>query len=302
MSAEKVALSFLYGHSPRRGVLGVIAVPRDMPAARAHSRLETFRDGAWHTVELDFQGVALTHLEPVTGTECWVLGRGGELARISPNGLDVQRLPNAGPSGAPAHGYVDALRVVANELYVCGYGRQVYARRDGTWGRLSESILTQEEGIGFLDLDGASADSLWAVGWLGEIWHFDGEAWHQEVSPTSAHLTSLRVLPNGEAWACGFGGAVLHRRDGRWALIDPGPYKGNWYGLEVLNGHVYLAGHGRLARVDHGRVVAVETGLSRPFSTHRLHVCDGALWSISENHLVHFDGERWSLIDHPAND
>jgi len=302
MFAEKVALSFLHGHSPSRGVIGVIAVPRDLPASRAHCRVETYRDGAWHSLELDFQGVALAHVGTGAAMECWVLGREGDLAQVSADGVRRHRLPGAGSSAEPAYGYVDALREVAGGLYACGHGRQVYGLHEGSWVRLSEAILTREEGPGFLDVDGVSAHALWAVGWLGEIWRYDGAGWQQEVSPTTAHLTSLRVLPNGDAWACGFGGVVLNRRGGRWRSVDPGVYRGNWYGLEVYDGEVYLAGHGRLARVDHGRVVAVETGLSRPFSTHRLHARDGSLWSVSENHLLHFDGERWSKVDHPAND
>lgn len=301
MSGESVALTYLHGHSPGGGDLGVLAVPRDMPASRAHSRVETFRSGRWSSVALDFQGVALTHLEGEDGPACWVLGRGGEVARISEQGVLREQLPGAGTDGVPRFGYVDALRVVGGELYACGYGRQVYVRRDGAWTCVSEAILTQEEGPGFLDVDGRSASALWAVGWLGELWHFDGEVWRQEESPTSAHLTALRVLPNGDAWACGFGGTVLHRRNGAWSVIDPGEFKGNWYGLERFGERLYLAGHGRLARVEDGRVVGVETGLGQRLSTHRLHASEGTLWSIAETQLLRFDGATWTALAHPNN-
>jgi len=161
--------------------------------------------------------------------------------------------------------------------------------------------LTHESARGFFDIDGTDDKHLYAVGWQGEIYFYDGKKWHQNDSPTSAHLASVRCLSPDNVWICGNGGVVLHGYFNQWATIKDDAFKDNWYCIEEFNGKIYLAGNQMLAYVDGDSILPVDVGLNRPITTNRLHSKEGLLWSIGEKDILIFDGSSWKEIMHPDN-
>jgi hypothetical protein len=302
MAAVKVPVTFLSAHSPRKGALGLLAVPCGLPARTAFCRFFSYVDGVWGVLDLDYQGQALASLVDARANyrAWWVLGRNGELTESTAAGVRHEHIPGAGLGFTDARGYVSALKNIANQLYVCGYHRQVYTRRDASWISLADDILSTASGTGFLDIDGSAHDQLYAVGWNGEIFFYDGQRWQRDACPISDHLSSVRCLPDGEVWICSYAGHVLRGAFGHWTLIDTAGLSANWYCLEVHEGVVYLAGDGVLARVDGAKAVALDP-LGRPLSTHRLHSRDGALWSVGEHDIVVLEDGVWREIVHPDN-
>lgn len=302
MSAANLSVTFLSAYSPRKGALGLLAVPRGMAARTRFCRFFTYVDGNWGASDLDYQGQSLASLVDAKANyrAWWVLGRNGELTESTGAGLRHEQLPGAGLGAGDARGYVTALKNIADRLYVCGYHRQVYTRRDGAWVSLADDILSTESGIGFLDIDGSAHDQLYAVGWSGEIFFYDGQRWQRDTCPIDAHLSSVRCLPDGEVWICSYAGHVLRGTFGRWELLDTAGLSENWYCLEVHEGVVYLAGDGVLARVEGGKAVALDP-IGRPISTHRLHSRDGALWSVGEDDIVVLEDGIWREVPHPDN-
>jgi hypothetical protein len=302
MASAKNPVTFLNGFSPRRGALGLLAVPRGLEPRTEFCRFFSYVDGNWGTSDLDYTGKSLASLvDPSRNYRAWwILGRNGETTEFIGANRHDEQIPNAGLGIVGGRGYVEALKNIAGQLYVCGYHRQVYTRKNDQWLSLADGILSTERGTGFLDIDGLAHDQIYAVGWKGEIYFYDGQRWHRDDSPTTAHLSSVRCLPDGEVWISAYRGLVMHGAFNRWTVLEDPGLSGNWYCLEVHEGEVYLAGDGVLAKVDGDKVVALNP-IGRPITTYRLHSRDGVLWSIGEDDLLVLENGMWREVVHPDN-
>lgn len=96
--------------------------------------------------------------------------KNGETTELTASGKVDEQIPGAGLNVAEPYGYVEVIRNIAGQLYVCGYGRQVYKRVGDDWISIATDILTRETAKGFMDIAGISEDQVYAVGWGGEIY------------------------------------------------------------------------------------------------------------------------------------
>ncbi|BBT16946.1 hypothetical protein ACWKWZ_18085 [Metapseudomonas otitidis] len=303
MSSSKVPVSFLNGFSPRNGVIGVLGFPHGLDKRAEFTRFFTYIDGNWGASDLEYQGKSLTSLTDASRgyRAWWLLGKNGETTELTASGKVDEQIPGAGLNVAEPYGYVEVIRNIAGQLYVCGYGRQVYKRVGDDWISIATDILTRETAKGFMDIAGISEDQVYAVGWGGEIYFHDGRRWHKDDSPTTAHLTGVRCLENGQVVVCGHKGVVLRGAFNLWEVVDDNGLNGNWYDIEVYGDTIYLAGNNQLAKVENDKIVPIDIGIGRSVSTHKLHVKDGLLWSFGEDDIVVFDGQKWQEIIHPDN-
>lgn len=303
MSPPKVPVTFLNGFSPRNGAIGVLAFPHGLDRKTEFTRFFTYIDDNWGASDLDYQGKSLTSLvDQDRGYRAWwLLGKNGETTELTAHGRVDEQIPGAGLNVAEPYGYVEAIRNITGQLYVCGYGRQVYKRIGKEWIPIANDILTRESAKGFLDIAGASEDRIYAVGWEGEIYFYDGQNWHKDDSPTTAHLTGVRCLEDGQVIVCGHKGVVLRGSFNLWEVVNENGLNGNWYDIEIYNNTIYLAGNNQLAKVEDDKIVAVDLGVGRTVSTHKLHAKEGLLWSFGENDIFVFNGQGWQEIVHPDN-
>ena len=303
MTSGTVPVTFLNGYSGRKGVLGLLAFPDMLSSDSVFCRFFTFIDESWGRADFDFDGKSLTYLSPPDSgyRGWWILGKNGEIAEVTANGIDVQQIPGAGLNWAEPYGYVEMIKSIAGELYVCGYGRQVYKRVDSEWVSISDTILTRESATGFFDIDGVDGAHLYAVGWKGEIYFHDGREWLRDDSPTNSHLSSIICADDGTIWIAGNKGVVLRGGFNQWTEIRSDEFPDNWYGLAVYEGRVYLAANQSLAYVDEDTIKPLDVGLDRPITTNRLFAKEGLLWSVGEKDILVFDGDSWREIEHPDN-
>jgi hypothetical protein len=235
--------SFLNGYSSRKEVLGLLSFPDMLDPNAMFCRFYSYVQGSWGTFDLQFQCKSLTvRIDEKNGYRGWcVLGKNGEIADIAGgNPPRISQISGAGLNVMRPYGYVEAIKQIDGELYVCGYGRQVYKLVDEQWLSISDEILTRERAIGFFDIDGKDERHIYAVGWKGEIYQYDGEDWHKDDSPTTAHLASVRVLGQNEVWICGDKGVVLHGHFNQWTQLGSDAFTGTWYSIESFNGKIYL--------------------------------------------------------------
>ncbi|MCF7223629.1 hypothetical protein L3V18_17855 [Lysobacter sp. TLK-CK17T] len=274
-----------------------------LPGNTEFCRFFTFINGQWGRADLDFQCKSLTYLsDPARDYRgWWILGRNGEVQEISNSGVRREQIAGAGLNAGAPYGHVGAIKEIDGALYVCGHGRQLYRRTENGWASLSDGILTHDTARGFFDIDGLDGNSLYTVGWNGEIFFHDGRAWQQDASPTNAHLAGVKCLPDGKVWICGNRGVVLFGTFGDWHRVDSNGFDDNWYSIELFSGTPYLAGNNLLAKVENGRIIPVDTGLGRKVTTHRLHAREGTLWSIGEEDILACDGRTWTPLVHPDN-
>ena len=294
---------FTDGFSPRRGLLGILAFPLAFKGQDAeYTMFYTTFDGRWPHRKLDFECRSVTYLDGNPKGSWFLLGKEGEIAEVGGAGRQ-ERISDAG-IGRGKFGYLSGLASVDGTLFACGDSRQVYQRGpDGKWQHIDGGVLFREAQLdaGFKALDGTASDNLYAVGSGGEIWHYNGNRWKQCESPTHMNLHEVRCLRKDLVYACGQAGIVLRGCLDQWEVLEVQGEAWEFWGVDALQDIVFVAGDGGIAVVRGNRIEAIDPGIGRKISGHRLRAGDGLLWSIGHDDILMFDGARWTEIVRPDN-
>jgi hypothetical protein len=271
------------------------------PEQYEESRLFFFDRGEWFSHELDWNVRSVCVRVNAPLRQYCALSIQGEVEYQTTDGAVFEKIPGAGiRDGA---GAMMEIREIGDSLFACGFGAQVYRRIGSGWISISAEFtdIAGNKGIDITSIDGTSANDLYAVGFFGRIFHFDGRAWAEIDSPTNVNLERVRVH-EGRAYICGKAGTLLiGDRDGFAVHSSPGVAEDFW-GLAVYREAVYLAGWQQLYRFSDNAITAVDTGLNRPLTWYRLDAKDGVLWSFGPKDLLMYDGTSWVRVPHPDND
>lgn len=114
-------------------------------------------------------------------------------------------------------------RRIGDTLVVAGMQRRVYAHSPSGWSRIDQGcrIEANDPSIGgFLSIDGASLELMWAVGYHGEIWKRQTGAWERVDSPTNAKLIAVRQLTDGTVMVAGASGTAFIGDRESWREIN----------------------------------------------------------------------------------
>jgi hypothetical protein len=153
--------------------------------------------------------------------------------------------------------------------------------------------------VGFLDIDGFSAHDLCAVGYKGEIWHYDGK-WHAQKSPTDRALTRVIPLDSGDWVAVGLAGTILTGRAGRWQEIKQSATEMDFWGGVTFKGQVILATGEGLFTLQGKKVKPLNIGVKGSRTTGFLHAAEGVLWSVGAKDIFRSeDGVKWKRVPNP---
>jgi hypothetical protein len=232
------------------------------------------------------------------GPEVFVSGHLGFVARLGAGRFDEEKID--GPS---AHGYVCDLRAIGSHLYAAGMGRQVYRRSDGgRWAPIHEGVLNVPADIldvtGFESIDGPSEDDLYAVGFHGEIWNYNGRVWREIPGPTNLILERVRSAGPDRVYACGQMGVLLRGHAESWDIVPHDSTEENFWGMEWFRDRLYVATQSQIfVLTDAGNLSPVDLGLPGERSFSQLHAGAGALWSFGDRHLAWTaDGIQWTDV------
>lgn len=296
---EASKMVYLKGHSGRRGLVGILARPADFPPGVEATVFYTHLGSDWGQEQFDFDVVSVSYIK--ADRTWWLAGKRGEIVEIGDD-VSITKIPTADTGPGEKYGYLSEIRLIGEQLFVCGYRRQVYAKDGKNWMLISKEIIdSRKKGpwVGFESIDGFTPEDLYAVGDEGEIWQYNGHDWHPCASPTNANLSCVRRIDN-EMWACGDKGTVLRLVSGAWSVVccDEGP-SAAWWSIEGHDGKVYVAGDDFLGVVDGDQVIQVSTNI--PPSTASLSESEGVLWSVGERHIFSHDGKKWKEHVAPEN-
>lgn len=229
----------------------------------------------------------------------FVIGVDGEVLHGSTKGFSEEVIDSS-DEGPHSVGYLRDVRYIDGTCYAVGMGRMAYRREEtGKWTRIDTGIRSKKEELsGLNSVDGMSAVDIYAVGYLGEIWRYDGVSWHQLDSPTNVALHRVRCnRANNNIACCGAGGVVLIGAGNSVMAVDHDATEDNLYGLEIFNDKVYLASLTAVYLLENGSLVELDVGLGDGLTTGYLHAGDGVLWSVGANHLVYtHDGITWNQV------
>ena len=192
------------------------------------------------------------------------------------------------------------VRAIAGTAYACAMGREVYRRDDTDLWTAIHGDLPSRPGpdpvVGFESIHGFGPDDLYAVGWHGEIWHFDGRDWHAEVSPTNVILNRVYCAPDGFVYACGLRGTLLKGRHGQWSLVAADAYNLDYWDLEWFADRLWISSHQGLFTLEGDTLQPVQFDDDAPSTFFHLDAHDGILWTVGSDDIMQFDGQEWERI------
>lgn len=195
------------------------------------------------------------------------------------------------------------VRMVSNVggyAYTCGMDRQVFKREaPGVWVAKHGSMPEQPSSaavFGFEAIHGLTEDHIYAVGWNGEIWHFNGDNWVQCDSPTQVILTGVVCADDGTSYACGQNGTLLKTKDGEWEAVKNNVTLSNFWGLAWFGGALYVSSMDGIFVLRGGELEPVDFGDFEPSSFYSLTHADGLLWSVGPSEILSFDGIDWKKV------
>jgi hypothetical protein len=303
MTREVRNVYFVDGIAAKRGLVALVAYLEEYADTDAeHARIYTFNSdtGRWGHVELEHAIVSIAHTT-ADGQNHWhCLSKRGAVVTITRGAKANAQIADAG-TGRSKLGYVTRIRCISGDLYVCGYRRQVYRFDGAAWIHRDQGIVAERsaKAVGFNDIDGASGSDIVAVGWGGEIFHFDGSKWHQAHSPTNSNLLSVRCVGNHTCFACGENGVVLRGVEGSWEALETDGLSESLWCVEVLGNNPYFSSLENLYMLQGDRVVPVQTTAGLDFF--RLSVSEDRIWSFGHEHVAYSSGAGWTEVTCPDN-
>jgi hypothetical protein len=203
--------------------------------------------------------------------------------------------------GPIARGPLRGVRLIGKRAYVVGMDRQAY-RRDGVnqWVTIDQGMRPLEgstDVVGLEAVDGFSEEEIYAVGWDGAIWRYDGRAWTQADSPTNMILTDVCCAGDGNVYACARLGLLLRGRGDRWSVVEHESTEDDLWSMTWFQGRLYLSTMQELFVLENDKLEPVDLGDDPPSTCYRLSSIPDVLWSVGAKDAMAFDGTNWMRID-----
>jgi hypothetical protein len=248
-----------------------------------------------YDVSTSWVAIAMTTIKPIsTGLR--------EVIALAPDGeyWELEPLSTNEFTGVikVTRGAIRSLTVIDDIVYGCGMARTVLKReRRDNWIEFGPPDSQSSAVIGFEDLSGFNGSDIYAVGWGGEIWHFNGKNWSQIDSPVSSILTAVCSAEDGFVYAVGHDGVMLKGRDDSWTVVETGR-KENLMDVQFYAGQVYVATNFDILKLtEHG--LELDDGFpanDRPSTClHLLKAADG-LFSMGTKDLWRKKTSDWQRI------
>lgn len=296
---------FVGGYTPRKDLMGTIAYLSEFEDTDAeHTRFYMYGvdKNVWMHQELDHEIVSITYQKVKEKFAWYLLSKRGLVVKASASGLSETKIKGAG-TGKGLYGYVSQIREIDGTLYVCGMCRQVYKMVNQTWVSIATEILSPVDSIEFCfeSIDGDSAGNIYAVGWGGEIFHFNGEKWSKCDSPTNVDLNAVKCVDKKKVYICGSNGVFLHGSQNSWDVIQNEEFEDDYWGIEVYRGTPYIASRNGIFIFNGNKLIPVDTNLKPTPDSGTLHSNDRLLWSFGNNDIIFYDGKRWKRVICPDN-
>lgn len=263
-----------------------------------HSHFYTWDQGVWGYAEGNHWPTASMTISQYPLQQMLAISPYGDV-RLLGSGQESQEKISTSDGNPIDRGHLRQVRTVGQRTFAVGMNRQVY-RRDGVdqWTCLDQTIRPAiGETKGFESIDGFDENDLYAVGWDGEIWHYNGQQWNQKESPTNLVLTRVLCAGNGQAYASGRRGLLIVGREDRWQTIEQEDVTSDIWDLAWYGDTLYLSTLRGLYTLQGDNLVAVDFGEDTPASYYHLSVADGVLWSFGAKDIMAFDGHTWQRID-----
>lgn len=286
----------------RKKNLGYLVLSDDEVSKKriSNSGFVQWRDGKWGDggdTNWLTAAVAITN-HPLE--QLIALGENGTVLLLGSGDRHEEQI-GSGKFSPKSRGPMRGIRNIGGNIYVVGMNRQVY-RREGlnNWVSIDNGArpsAKSEEVVGFESIDGFSETEIYAVGWEGEIWKYDGKAWTQLDSPTNYVLVNVCCGGNGHTYACGRNGMLVRGRGDKWDIVGQENVTDDIWGLAWFNSKLYISTMDSIYTLEEDELEIVDMGKDQAKTCYHLSAADGVLWSIGAKDVMSYNGKKWTRID-----
>jgi len=299
---KEVTFTGIFVHRKNHAVVSAI-VDEFADDNRDHAMVFRRIDGQWkhRLVDNSIAGACMID-EPTT--KMVIAGIDGDVLVATLPGTVAEQV-DPSPDGPNRSSFLRCITAIGNRVYVVGMARQVY-RRDGpnSWTRIDQGTFVprnqRTQSVGFNDIDGLTANALYAVGYKGEIWFYDGAVWSQLDSPTNVSLNCVQCAADDRVYAAGMAGTILRGNRNGWTAIVQDVTTKDFWGIASFREQVYLSNYDGVFILRGDVPIPVDMGLKKRLSTAYLDAGDGILWSVGHKDIACTeDGTTWVELDKP---
>lgn len=236
-----------------------------------------------------------------------VIAPDGQVVRWGTTDFSTEHVDDR-DDGPRACGHLREVRTIGLHAYAVGMSRMVYrCRGEADWVRIDHGVRAdpaQEDQAGFNSIDGFGENELYAAGWNGELWQFDGKTWQQRALPTTLALHKVLCAPDGIVYLLGQNGSLLRGRHDAWEVIEHGVTADSFWGACWFRDQLY-ASTARGLFVLEGEPLQPSLrplelgkfGKNRSDCFYRLSAVDECIWSAGEKMLIRStDGVNWTEL------
>jgi hypothetical protein len=283
---------FIDGAARFKDLIYIIAKDRGLVSQEVeHSRLIAFDQFKFaHMGDRNWSAIAVCVSEKPT-KKMVAVGECGDVATYTGGKLSDETIEPR-PSLLRYVGLVDGYPLA------CGMQRQVYKRiGEGSWIAMNAPAPEPGKNAGFEAIDGFTNDEIYAVGWNGEIWQWNGTNWVNQESPVSLVLNSVCCAGDNLVYVSGQNGTLLRGRNAVWERVNLIGPKDDLWDVCWFNGTLFIASMTNVYCLKGEELEAVDFGNDRPRTCYRLTETEGVLWSVGSADVFSFDGAKWTRID-----
>jgi hypothetical protein len=263
-----------------------------------HASVITWHNGKWGQENLQYSMIsACVALKPKE--QMVAVGVEGE-ASILGSGEDLKEEVKDGKLSPKDRGPLQGVRAIDGVAWACGMGRQVYRREGpGKWICMDEGVRAAkgEGAVGFKDIDGFSSKDVYAVGFKGEIWHFNGKTWKAVQSPTNLVLNDVCCAGDGTVYIAGYKGILLRGDSKKMEVIDHDSTKENLWSLAWYGKKLYASTLKRVMTLEKGDALKMVDMDDPVTSAYHLSTTGELLLSVGPKDVMRFDGRAWERIE-----
>lgn len=229
------------------------------------------------------------------GTVAVLMDPFGNVLEFDGDYLDESKITGDGDQ-APKY-EMRCIRGIGQSVHAGGVARQGYRMvASGAWESTTPGSMHKfDDPTAFAGIDGFSETEVYAAGWEGEIWSFDGTDWTQQHSPTNLILNDICVGPD-RCVAVGLMGQVIVGRGSEWRAIEHSITEEPIWSVRAFDGAYYMSTIDGILKLDGDELSVFQTHDEKVRTTYGLAVGPSGLWSIGAADVTLFDGTDWHSI------
>ncbi|WP_223855234.1 hypothetical protein [Ralstonia solanacearum] len=249
-----------------------------------------------HSVLTGFSGLMVGATQ-LPKSQCVAIDLSGQVYVVGSGTDEIeQKIPGGGGQG-PKRGAVHRVKQINGWLYGVGGFRSMFKRVDrNRWVEIGPLPPDSNRQVGFDDFDAFSETDIYAAGGKGDVWHYDGKAWHAVPFPSNMWIESVCCGQDGYVYIGAQSGSVFRGRSNEWKLIHRGDLSLPFKDMVWFGDRVYATNDYGLWEIKDGVVERSDAPIEITNCSGNLSVGDGVMLLAGHYGAALHDGAEWTRL------